>query len=188
MVRWLRWHCPPDTGFEIRALAVWGRARYLSVTEASHNTDSSFAYTIWDYAQQLSDSKRQPTYILIWMTYFLGRNAQNIYAPHHEKRFVVPRIQTKTGSIALSIDGPALWNAMPVPIRNALTILTFRKLVKSHQFDLIWLSHPSFSVARLPVEEPAFAWIMTHDYAIKICVPLSSVRWWFRRYKSFFDW
>ena len=39
MVRWLRWHCPPDTGFEIRALAVWGRARYLSFTEAPHNTD-----------------------------------------------------------------------------------------------------------------------------------------------------
>ena len=39
MVRWLRWHCPPDTGFEIRALTVWGRARYLSVTEAPHNTD-----------------------------------------------------------------------------------------------------------------------------------------------------
>ena len=33
------WHCPPDTGFEIRALAVWGRARYLSVTEAPHNTN-----------------------------------------------------------------------------------------------------------------------------------------------------
>ena len=27
--------------FEIRALAVWGRARYLSVTEAPHNTDYS---------------------------------------------------------------------------------------------------------------------------------------------------
>ena len=39
MVRWVRWHCPPDTGFEIRALAVWGRARYFSVTEAPHNTD-----------------------------------------------------------------------------------------------------------------------------------------------------
>ena len=39
MVRWLRWHCPPDTGFEIRALAVCGRARYLSITEAPHNTD-----------------------------------------------------------------------------------------------------------------------------------------------------
>ena len=30
MVRWMRWHCPLDTGFERRALAVWGRARYLS--------------------------------------------------------------------------------------------------------------------------------------------------------------
>ena len=39
MVRWMRWHCPPDTGIEIRALAVWGRARYLSVTEAPHNTE-----------------------------------------------------------------------------------------------------------------------------------------------------
>ena len=39
MVRWMRWHCPPDTGFEIRALAVWGRARYLSVTWAPHNTE-----------------------------------------------------------------------------------------------------------------------------------------------------
>ena len=38
-MRWLRWHCPPDTGCEIRALAVWGRARYLSVTEAPHNTN-----------------------------------------------------------------------------------------------------------------------------------------------------
>ena len=38
MVRGLRWHCPPDTVFEIRPLVVWGRARYLSVTEAPHNT------------------------------------------------------------------------------------------------------------------------------------------------------
>ena len=39
LLRMMRWHCPPDTGFEIRALAVWGRARYLSVTEAPHNTE-----------------------------------------------------------------------------------------------------------------------------------------------------
>ena len=50
--------------------------------------------------------------------------------------FVVPRIKTKTGSRAFSISGPALWNALPVPIRNAKTILTFRKLLKSHLFDL----------------------------------------------------
>ena len=37
MVRWKTWHCPPDTGFKIRARAIWGRASHLSVTEASHN-------------------------------------------------------------------------------------------------------------------------------------------------------
>ena len=54
----------------------------------------------------------------------------------NSNRFVVPRIKTKTGSRAFSISGPALWNALPVPIRNAKTILTFRKLLKSHLFDL----------------------------------------------------
>ena len=54
----------------------------------------------------------------------------------NSNRFVVPFIKTKTGSRASSISGPALWNALPVPIRNAKTILTFRKLLKSHLFDL----------------------------------------------------
>ena len=40
MVRWARWHFPPDTWFEIRALAVGGRARYLAVTEAPQITDA----------------------------------------------------------------------------------------------------------------------------------------------------
>ena len=44
------------------------------------------------------------------------------------------RIRKK--SRAFSMSGPALWNALPVPIRNAKTILTFRKLLKSHLFDL----------------------------------------------------
>ena len=54
----------------------------------------------------------------------------------NSNRFVVSRIKTKTGSRTFSISGPALWNALPVPIRNAKTILTFRKLLKSHLFDL----------------------------------------------------
>ena len=36
----MRWHCPPDREFEIRVLTVWGRARYLSVTDAPHNIES----------------------------------------------------------------------------------------------------------------------------------------------------
>ena len=38
-MRWMRWHCPSDTGFEIRALSVLGQAGYLSVTEAPHNME-----------------------------------------------------------------------------------------------------------------------------------------------------
>ena len=37
----MRCYCPPDTWFEIWALVVWGRAHYLSVTEALHNIKSS---------------------------------------------------------------------------------------------------------------------------------------------------
>ena len=32
----MRWHCSSDTGFEVRAPTVWGRARYLSVTDVPH--------------------------------------------------------------------------------------------------------------------------------------------------------
>ena len=37
----------------------------------------------------------------------------------NSNRFVAPRIKTKTWSRAFSISDPALWNALPVPIRNA---------------------------------------------------------------------
>ena len=39
LLRMVRWHCPPDTGFEIQTLEVWGRTRDLSVTEVPHNTE-----------------------------------------------------------------------------------------------------------------------------------------------------
>ena len=39
MVSWVRWHCPWDTRLEIQTLEVWGRTRYLSVTEAPHNIE-----------------------------------------------------------------------------------------------------------------------------------------------------
>ena len=38
-VSMVKWHCPPDTGFEIWALVVWGQARYLSVTEVPQNIE-----------------------------------------------------------------------------------------------------------------------------------------------------
>ena len=81
----------------------------------------------------------------------------------NSNRFVVPRIKTKTVSRAFSISGPALWNALPVPVRNTETIFTLRKLLKSHLFDLAF--HPSSSVVRLPVDEPTLASTTTQDHA-----------------------
>ena len=37
-MRWMRWHCPPETRFEIR-FRVWGRVRYHSVTAVPHKID-----------------------------------------------------------------------------------------------------------------------------------------------------
>ena len=68
----------------------------------------------------------------------------------NSNRFVVPRIKTKIGSRAFSIFGQALWNALPVPIRNAKTILAFRKLPKSYLYDLAF---PPFSL-----KSPASCW------------------------------
>ena len=52
----------------------------------------------------------------------------------NSNRFVVLRIKTDTGSRAFSTSGPALWNDLPVSIRNIETIRTFRKLLKSLAF------------------------------------------------------
>ena len=73
------------------------------------------------------------TNLHIWLIYLFGRK---YLCSTNSNRFVVPRIKTKTGSIAFSISGLALWNALPVAIRYAKTILTSRKLLKSHLFDL----------------------------------------------------
>ena len=44
----------------------------------------------------------------------------------NSNRFIFPRIRTNNGSRVFSISGPALWNALPVPVRNVETSLTLR--------------------------------------------------------------
>ena len=61
-----------------------------------------------------------------------------IFMFHKFNTFFVP-LKTKTGSKAFLIAGTVLWNALPVPIHNAQTILPFRKLPESHLFDLFFL-------------------------------------------------
>ena len=98
----------------------------------------------------------------------------------NSNRFVVPRIKTKTGSRAFSISGPALWNALPVPIRKPKQSKHSGNYLNLTY--LTWLSHPSPSASRLPVDKPAFASIMTHDHATDLCASELGLR-----YRSFID-
>ena len=54
----MRWHRPPDTWFEIRALAFSGWARYLSVTEAPHNIE--LLWEVW--RPEWGSNPRSPTF------------------------------------------------------------------------------------------------------------------------------
>ena len=64
VMRWMKWHCPPDTGFEIRALADLGRARYLSVTGAPHNIES--LRVSGDFLLLLPDPWRGRNILFLW--------------------------------------------------------------------------------------------------------------------------
>ena len=80
--------------------------------------------------------RAQPTNLHIWLTITCSAKMHKNLRFTNSNRFVVPPYKnTKTRSRAFSVSGPALWNDLPVPIRNAQIILTLRKLLKSHLFD-----------------------------------------------------
>jgi len=49
---------------------------------------------------------------------------------------IVPRCRTKFGSHAFSIAGPEVWNRLPQSVRSADTVRQFRRLLKTHYFQL----------------------------------------------------
>ena len=69
---------------------------------------------------------------------YFGGNVQNIYAPQMQIVCCSPYKKTRLGQKLSLLYGPALWNALHVPIRNAETMFTSQKLLKSHLqvFDL----------------------------------------------------
>ena len=74
---------------------------------------------------------------LVYLADLLGRPECSKYLHStNSNRFVNHRLKTKTGSRDFCISGPALRNALSGPIRIAGKMLTFRKLLKSHLFDI----------------------------------------------------
>ena len=46
------------------------------------------------------------------------------------------RIKTNTGARAFSSCAPSLWNDLPLPVRSATSVATFRRRLKTYLFDL----------------------------------------------------
>ena len=48
----------------------------------------------------------------------------------------IPRIKTNTGARAFSSGAPSLWNSLPLSVRSATSVATFRRRLKTYLFDL----------------------------------------------------
>ena len=48
----------------------------------------------------------------------------------------IPRIKTNTGARAFSSCAPSLWNNLPLSVRSATSVSTFRRRLKTYLFDL----------------------------------------------------
>ena len=48
----------------------------------------------------------------------------------------IPRINTNTGARAFSSCAPSLWNNLPLSVRSATSVATFRRRLKTYPFDL----------------------------------------------------
>ena len=55
---------------------------------------------------------------------------------NNDNSLLVPRLKTNTGARAFHSCAPSLWNNLPLSVRSAILIATFKKHLKTHLFDL----------------------------------------------------
>ena len=55
---------------------------------------------------------------------------------NNENSLLVPRVKTNTGARAFHSCAPSLWNNLPLSVRSASSVATFKKYLKTHPFDL----------------------------------------------------
>ena len=55
---------------------------------------------------------------------------------NNDNSLSVPRIKTNTGARTFHSCTPSLWNNLPLSVRSAISVVTFKKYLKTHLFDL----------------------------------------------------
>ena len=93
--------------------------------------------------------------------------------------FHVPRIRTRHGSRAFSVAGPTVWNSLPQTIRNISSVVTFKKQLKTHLFNLIynvWVKFETLFSIEFYCKGPLFNFvrgaalqnILIHDFSVRV--------------------
>ena len=55
---------------------------------------------------------------------------------NNDNSLSVPSVKTNTGARAFQSCAPSLWNNLPLSVRSASSVATFKKYLKTHLFDL----------------------------------------------------
>ena len=55
---------------------------------------------------------------------------------NNDNSLSVPRVKTINGARAFHSCAPSLWNNLPLSVRSASSVATFKKYLKTHLFDL----------------------------------------------------
>ena len=139
----MRWHCPPDTWFETRALMVWGWARDLLVTEAF--------FEVW--RPEWGSTPRSP---LSRKYTTITRTIRNrLIEPRTRMPCYIHRYR------AFYKAGPTLWNKLPKHIIINPTLGSFKQNLKTHLFKHTMIStEPYFILEHLTY----FLFYQTHWY------------------------
>ena len=57
---------------------------------------------------------------------------------NNDNSLSVPRVKTNTGARAFHSCAPSLWSSLPLSVRSASSVATFKKYLKTHLFDLVF--------------------------------------------------
>ena len=161
-----------DTGFEIQALGVWGRARYLSVSEAPHNIESlqmsdeetfclfdawrpEWVSKPWSPTLQAGSSNHY-TRALPWTNYTTFARALGFYLS--ETQLFVRPLSTFLVANQGNNDGELMWR---INIKETIILIIYKNNEKIMKNILYAQCQRLLSVI-MPFVRCTYVWISWH--------------------------
>ena len=94
----------------------------------------------------------QPTYLF---NYLVPLQNSRLLRSSNTNMLTVPRFRTKWGSRAFAVAAPSIWNSLPVNLRAASTVTSFKKMQKIFFLNSAF-PPPNSSEIRRPVDDLRF--------------------------------